>query len=446
MNNGNEGSTHPHAITRGQQAQLPGVGVPGVPGQLAPVNTLPGVRMETGRLAPPGALGTGLVVSGPGLGRGVLATAAPAPPALVPGVPVLPGVVPAGMPTGGQVLPIPGTVGAPGGYPEGFPRGAPQEALNIPAKLEVPFFFPISKEPDDPADIVVPLATPLGNGETVLIEGRLPDGDYAGFTFIGYYAWLAVVNEDEETRGTYPLIFVNPDVGAFNDSPAPITPPIGPPDFQGPMEGHKFLYSLQVAQENVVITNHGHMSHELESLPFDAEVPKGSAFRLFVQRDICTRFYPDSEVYLFFGLFGSVRYNVVPPFRYNSSQKPVRIVDYASGQFSAPPTGDTGQLSRPVGVDIPLTHHHPTLCDTIKYTGDEHVFVKVSWQTSLGQMSFDFIPARLFKRFVAGGRLPQEILLYAPTTFNIEVAQAIINGDQGNAEGAFTLDTAAYGY
>lgn len=316
--------------------------------------------------------------------------------------------------------------------------------------IDVPYFLPVFKEPA--TGVVIPLTTPLRNGETVSIPFTTPKPQLGDFTMQGWWAWLVVPNPDVESRATAPLMFVEPNGGVFSAS-LPLPPPT--PEFIGAQEGNRFRYVLQVSENLAVPINdvHSHSNYMINPLSVGPiRVPAGASCLLTVTREDCTQFFPfvsDDDpgiVYLMFGVFGTVRYNIPPAYDPSSCVAPVTVIEVTSGQVVVPSSPNLGRISAVTSVRLPINKKHPADIYQLRYAGSEHLMLKASWQNGLGAMTSDYIPARLFNRVITGGVLPQLIRVMAPTSLDLEVVMPVVVADQAEAEGRFSMGVGLYGY
>jgi len=315
------------------------------------------------------------------------------------------------------------------------PVGTGSDGVN----LEIPKIIPVFAVP--PGGSAVPLATPIPDPSHVSIDFKIPQGAYGTFVMLGWYAIFCRPGEGENA-GNYPLVWMDPDAGVSSDIEGN---PVDPPFFVGAREGCNILYSLNIAEENIVVAHHGHYKDNWRLLPFPIEVPGGAKGRLTVTRLNCQRFAPDETVYLYFGIFGRQRTVLPPPFEVTSCDQPTRLISYTTGRLEVPAdnTLGLGTLSRAVSREISITNRHPTLIDGMIHTGADHLMVKVSWQQ--GSMMEDWVPARLLN-FLRSGRTPAPILVSAPTNLKVDYTQPLVVPNQPSYFAALDVEGGAYGW
>lgn len=327
--------------------------------------------------------------------------------------------------------------------PVAAPGAQSQQGDDPSQYLDLPFVLPVYERIDNPT---VPGATRLNNPETKRISFQTPRPPFGDFTLQGWYAWLAVVNPDPATRGRAPLIWVEPNGGVFSSEL-----PLGPaaPQYIGAQEGNRFEYFLQTANKTntPVADDHSHTNYMLNPLAnAPIRIQAGAENELTVTRRECAFFFPDNPVYLFFGVFGSLRYLLPPSYKPDACVSPVQPLEVLGRDVTAPTDNTLGVFSRTVQTRLSINKQHPMDINQIRYAGAEHLFCKVTFQSGLGSMSNDWIPARIFQRIITGGVLPQPMRVNAQTTIDIDVVQPIVVPDQLPATGRFSLGGGIYGY
>lgn len=326
-------------------------------------------------------------------------------------------------------------IAAPGMAPQGDPSQF----------LEMPYFLPVF--PKDLKDPVVPGAIPLANPSSVDLSFTTPRSNIAGnFTLYGWYAWLAVVNQDPATQATAPLIWVEPNVGTFS-SELPLAP--GAPQVLGAGEGNRFEFTLQTASRtntpiNDTYSHTSYMLNPLSTAPLT--IQPGAECLLSVKRRPCVNFFPDSPVYLFFGLFGSLAYNVPPPFKPDDCVQPVNPLEALGRDVVSSTSGGIGTFSNPTKGTVGINKEKPADIYAIRYAGADHAFVQVTFESGIGTLSSDPIPARIFNRIISGGILPVPIRVVGRTDVIFNYTQPIVVADQEAATGRFSLGAGIYGY
>jgi len=346
-----------------------------------------------------------------------------------------------GQPVSGQaswdpqkpIQPPPGTTGDPGH----------RTSLNVtPNKLVIPQFLPIF-DPNRPSG-VIPFATELNApGDTATIDFEIPRGPLGPFVVIGAYFMLCAPAEDV-AAGDHPIVWMDPDVGVFSDIEGT---PVAPPDHIGPRAGDRFEYSLELANDLLLTTHHGHLNNNLRTIPLPVQVPSGAQGRLTVVRLPSARFRDGEPVYLLAGLFGRLHHTVVPPFPLDACRVPVRPASFTTGSqtIAAPGPGvPLGSLGPVTQLAIDVTEQFPTVFSHLLYSGADHLFMRFSWQ--VGQMMQQFVPAKVFEYITAGGWLPAPVLTNGSTSFSVELAQAAVVANQTDQTAAVDIEGASYGF
>lgn len=316
--------------------------------------------------------------------------------------------------------------------------------------IDVPFFLPVYDDEVEGEFNAVPIQnlshlTPLPNPGSRVITFQTPRSPFGDFTLMGWWAFLAAINQDPATAVNNPLVWVDPDEGVISD--ALPGPPLNPPGFIGAQEGDLFDYNLRVDQVDVINTFHSQTNRNLRPLnggPY--RIAAGSECKLTVFRRTNINFLPDTLVYLSFGLFGAVRYLVPPPYKPDACAVPVRPAEFKQASFEVPGSSDIGGLARETSSVINVALQHPIDFYNLTFGGAEHMYCKLGWTTGMGAIANDFIPARIFKYAISGGQLPQPIKVKGQTQIEITATQPIVVANQNPARGRFAIGGGSYGW
>lgn len=337
--------------------------------------------------------------------------------------------------------------------PKSHPLPGAGPAMDPGVFIDVPFFLPVYNDAVEGQFNGAPIQnlaklTPFPNPSSQTITFQTPRSPFGDFTLMGWWAWWCAINEDNATAPANPLVWVDPDEGVVSD--ALPGPPLNPPGFIGAQEGDLFDYNLRVDQVDVINTIHSHNNRNLRPLnggPY--RIAAGSECKLTVFRRTNINFLPNTLLYLAFGLFGSVRYLVPPPYKPDACATGVRPAEFKQPSFEVPSdvaVGAVGTLSRATLSNINVALQHPIDFFNLTYAGAEHMFCRVGWSTGTGVLANDYIPARIFKYGVSGGQLPQPIKVKGQTQIEIEAAQPIVVDNQVPARGRFAVGGVSYGW
>jgi len=308
-----------------------------------------------------------------------------------------------------------------------------------PTRVEYPKIIPIFREPDNPADLIVPKATPIPDPCEIEIPFQIPRGQHGPFIWQGIYLMLAVLGTEDEAPD-YPLIWADPDHGVFSDEVGTLS---GPPPFIGAEEGYNFTCVFDFAGDHIFRT-HVIQRNDWRVMSVHQGLPAGQAGKLTIIRNKCDRFAPDTTVYLFAGLFGRMVYTFPPPYPVDSTTEPIRIVSEITGPLVCPGGTGPGVFGQPNISNIPLRRRHPSIVDTLLYSGQQHLYTRIGWQGGI-RLNDDYIPARLFHRS-RGGRLAAPMLVVGGTNVEVELLQPLVlDVEQGDAIGAFEIEGGSYG-
>lgn len=352
---------------------------------------------------------------------------------------------PPSIPVAGQTMlpPAPQTTGAPPIQVGTTGDPGPRTSLNVtPNKLVIPQFTPIFNR-DNPNNVLPNSIELPGAGGVVEVAFEIPRGQLGPYVVIGMYLMLCAPAADVDA-GDHPIAWLDPDVGVYSDVEGT---PVAPPDTIGPRAGQNFQYSLELANDLMLVTHHGHLNNNLRTIPLPVQIPSGAQGKLTIVRTPNARFREDLPVYLYAGLFGRLHHTVVPPFPLDACRVPVRPQSFTSTEITvpAPPVGTPlGSFGIPVQVPIDVTEQFPTVFSHLLFTGPDHLFMKFSW--TVGNMMNDYVPAKVFQYLTAGGWLPAPVLTNGSTQFIAELVQPAVVAAQTNQTAAISIEGASYGF
>lgn len=338
--------------------------------------------------------------------------------------------------------------------PQSHPLPGAGPAMDPGVYIDVPFFLPVYND-EVPGEFPVgtpiqnlPKLTPLPNPSSQVITFETPRSPFGDFTLQGFWAWLCAINLDPATAPANPLVWVDPDEGVISD--ALPGPSLAPPDFIGAQEGNLFDYNLRVDTVDVINTIHSHTNRNLVPLnggPY--RIAAGTDCKLTIFRRTNVNFFPNTLLYLSFGLFGSIRYLVPPPYKPDACAQGVRPAEFKQESFEVATdtaAGAIGSLSRNTLSSINVALQHPIDFFNLRFAGAEHMFCRLGWQTGTGALANDYVPARLFKYPISGGQLPQPIKVKGQCRVDIDAVQPIVVANQLPAAGRFALGGVSYGW